>query len=231
MAARKSQPVAAREAPPTKTRILLVDDHPIVRQGMAQLINREGDLTVCGEAGTAHEALALLNTLKPDLAIIDVALEDRSGIELLKEVKARLPRLPVLMLSMHHESLYAERALHAGAMGYIMKQEAPDRVLVAVRRILTGEVYLSEKMSARMLRSLTDRRSGTEASPIDRLSDRELEVFRLVGKGFSTSEIAEQLFLSAKTVETHREHIKQKLKLARKGELLRYAVQWCAANP
>lgn len=210
---------------------MLVDDHPIVRQGVAQLINREPDLTVCGEANTAHEALSLLNTLTPDVAIIDVSLEDRNGIDLLKDIKLRFPRLPVLVLSMHHESLYAERALHAGAKGYIMKQEAPDRVLSAIRTILTGEVYVSEKMAARMLRTLADKRSGDQRSPIERLSDRELEVFRLIGKGFSTSEIAEQLFLSGKTVETHREHIKQKLQLAKKGELLRHAVQWCAANP
>lgn len=226
MKPKKPQPAAQ-----SKARVLLVDDHPIVRQGMAQLINRERDLSVCGEANTAHEALSLLNTLKPDVAVIDVSLEDRNGIDLLKDIKTRFPKLPVLMLSMHHESLYAERALHAGAKGYIMKQEAPDRVLTAIRTILTGEVYVSEKMAARMLRTLADTRSGDQRSPIERLSDRELEVFRLIGKGFSTSEIAEQLFLSAKTVETHREHIKGKLQLAKKGELLRYAVQWCAANP
>ncbi len=213
-----------------KTRVILVDDHPIVRQGLAQLINREPDLTVCGEADTAHAALALLNTVKPDLAIIDVSLEDRSGIELLKDMTLRFPKLPVLLLSMYHESLYAERALHAGARGYIMKQEAPDRVLTAIRTILAGEVYLSEKMGARMLRNLSDRRSGAETSPIERLSDRELEVFRRIGQGFSTSEIAEQLFLSARTVETHREHIKDKLKLPNKGELLRYAVKWSGEN-
>ena len=211
-------------------RILLVDDHPIVRQGVAQLIDREPDLKVCGEANTAHQALALLSSLKPDLAVIDLSLEDRNGLDLLKDMKVRFPKLHVLVLSMHDESLYAERALHAGAKGYIMKQEAPDRVLTAIRTILAGEVYVSEKMGARMLRSLADKRSGSNASPIERLSDRELEVFRLVGKGFSTSEIAEQLFLGVKTVETHREHIKLKLKLIKKGELLRYAVQWSTEN-
>lgn len=146
-------------------------------------------------------------------------------------MKNRCPDLPVLVLSMHHESLYAERALHAGARGYIMKQEAPDRVLGAIRTILAGEVYVSDKMAARMLRSLADRRSSTAGSPTDRLSDRELEVFRLIGEGFSTTEIAGRLFLSPKTVETHREHIKQKLNLTQKGELLRRAVQWRAENP
>ena len=210
--------------------MLLVDDHPIVRQGMSQLLNREPDLMVCGEADSAHQALSLLKTLKPDLAILDVSLEDRNGIELLKDIRVRFPKLPVLILSMHHESLYAERALHAGAKGYIMKQEAPDKVLVAIRTILRGEVYVSEKMSARMLRTLSDRRSGQGASPIERLSDRELEVFRHIGKGFSSSEIAEQLCISVKTIETHREHIKDKLKLPDKGDLLRYAVEWAAEN-
>ena len=210
--------------------MLLVDDHPIVRQGMSQLLNREPDLMVCGEADSAHQALSLLKTLKPDLAILDVSLEDRNGIELLKDILVRFPKLPVLILSMHHESLYAERALHAGAKGYIMKQEAPDKVLVAIRTILGGEVYVSEKMAARMLRTLSDRRSGQGASPIERLSDRELEVFRHIGKGFSSSEIAAQLCISVKTIETHREHIKDKLKLPNKGELLRYAVEWAAEN-
>lgn len=210
--------------------MLLVDDHPIVRQGMSQLLNREPDLMVCGEADSAHQALTLLKTVKPDIAIIDVSLEDRNGIELLKDILVRFPKLPVLVLSMHHESLYAERALHAGAKGYIMKQEAPDKVLVAIRTILGGEVYVSEKMAARMLRTLSDRRSGQGASPIEQLSDRELEVFRLIGKGFSTSETAGQLCISVKTIETHREHIKDKLKLPNKGDLLRYAVEWAAEN-
>jgi DNA-binding NarL/FixJ family response regulator len=213
-----------------KAAVLLVDDHPIVRQGMSQLLNREPDLMVCGEADSAHQALTLLKTVKPDLAIIDVSLEDRNGIELLKDILVRFPKLPVLILSMHHESLYAERALHAGAKGYIMKQEAPDKLLVAIRTILRGQVYVSEKMAARMLQTLSDRRAGQGASPIERLSDRELEVFRHIGKGFSSSEIAEQLCISVKTIETHREHIKDKLKLTNKGNLLRYAVEWAAEN-
>jgi DNA-binding NarL/FixJ family response regulator len=225
--AKQKKPATARIK---KAAVLLVDDHPIVRQGMSQLLNRELDLMVCGEADSAHQALTLLKTIKADLAIIDVSLEDRNGIELLKDVLVRFPKLPVLILSMHHESLYAERALHAGAKGYIMKQEAPDKVLVAIRTILGGEVYVSEKMAARMLRTLSDRRSGQGASPIERLSDRELEVFRHIGKGFSSSEIAELLCISVKTIETHREHIKNKLKLPNKGDLLRYAVEWAAEN-
>lgn len=222
---RQEKPASATK----KAAVLLVDDHPIVRQGMAQLINREPDLTVCGEAASAHEALALLKTLKPDVAIIDISLEDRSGLDLLKDILVRRPKLPVLILSMHHESLYAERALHAGARGYVMKQEAPDKVLVAVRTILSGEIYVSEKMSAKMLRSLADVRSGgTAVSPIDRLSDRELEVFHLIGKGYSSSEIAAQLCISVKTIETHREHIKEKFKLTETGELRRVAIEWAA---
>jgi DNA-binding NarL/FixJ family response regulator len=222
----KNDPVNAK----VKATVLLVDDHPIVRQGVAQLINREPDFMVCGEADTAHAALTLLTTLKPDLAIIDLSLEDRNGMDLLKDMKARSPKLHVLVLSMHDESVYAERALRAGAKGYIMKQEAPDRVLVALRTILAGEVYVSEKMAAQMLRALSDWRPGTAESPVERLSDRELEVFRLIGKGLSTSAIAEQLFISVKTVETHREHIKIKLKLTKKGDLLQQSIQWCAEN-
>ena len=211
--------------------MLLVDDHPIVRQGMAQLINREPDLAVCGEADSAHAALALLKIITPDVAVIDISLEDRSGLELLKDALIRCPKLRVLVLSMHHESLYAERALHAGARGYVMKQEAPDKVLVAIRTILRGEVYVSETMGAKLLRTIADVRSGEVAmSPIERLSDRELEVFRLIGKGYSSSEIAAQLHISVKTVETHREHIKEKLKLTDTGELRRIAIEWAAEN-
>lgn len=210
-----------------KAAVLLVDDHPIVRQGMAQLINREPDLTVCGEAASAHEAISLLKTHTCDVAIIDISLEDRSGLDLLKDLIIRCPKLRVLILSMHHESLYAERALHAGARGYVMKQEAPDKVLVAIRTILSGEVYVSEKMAAKMLRTLADGRSGESAvSPIERLSDRELEVFRLIGKGYSSSEIAGQLCIGVKTIETHREHIKAKFKLTDTGELRRIAIEW-----
>lgn len=226
--------MAKQAKPPTaikKSAVMLVDDHPIVRQGMAQLINREADLTVCGEAASAHEAIALLKTIAPDVAVVDISLEDRSGLDLLKDMLIRRPKLRVLILSMHHESLYAERALHAGARGYVMKQEAPDKVLVAIRTILSGEIYVSEKVNAKMLRALADQRSGeASASPIERLSDRELEVFRLIGKGFSSSEIAEQLCISVKTIETHREHIKGKLKLADTGELRRIAIEWAADN-
>lgn len=212
-----------------RSRILLVDDHPLVRTGLAQLINRQADLQVVGEADSASAAMSAIGSLHPDLAVVDISLSDRSGLDLLKDLTASVPKLKVLILSMHPESLYAERALRAGAKGYIMKQEAPDKVLVALRRIAAGEVYVSEAMNAKMLKSMADRRSSADQqSPVERLSDRELEVFRLIGKGFGTREIAEKLFLSVKTVETHREHIKEKLKLANKGEFLRYAVQWVA---
>ena len=198
---------------------------------MAQLINREPDLAVCGEASTAHEAITLLMTMTPDVAVFDISLEDRSGLDLLKDALYRCPKLRVLILSMHHESLYAERALHAGARGYVMKQEAPDKVLVAIRTILGGEIYVSEKMAAKMLRTLADQRSGAApASPIERLSDRELEVFRLMGKGYSSGEIAKQLCISVKTIETHREHIKGKFKLDDTGEMRRVAIEWAALN-
>ena len=222
-------PPAAAAAAVKKKTVVLVDDHPLVRTGLAQLINRQDDLAVIGEADTASAAISAIDKLKPDLAVVDISLDDRNGIDLLKDLVVRAPKLNVLMLSMHPESLYAERALRAGAKGYIMKQEAPDKVLVALRRIVAGDVYVSDAIAAKMLKSMTDRRgSQPHESPVERLSDRELEVFRYIGKGFGTREIAEKLFLSVKTVETHREHIKAKLKLANKGELLRYAVQWVA---
>jgi DNA-binding NarL/FixJ family response regulator len=231
--ARAPVPVAAKPSPPPPQRpkktVLLVDDHPLVRTGLAQLINRQDDLAVIGEADSAAAAISAVDKLKPDLAVVDISLDDRNGIDLLKDLVVRAPKLNVLMLSMHPESLYAERALRAGAKGYIMKQEAPDKVLVALRRIVAGDVYVSDTIAAKMLRTMTDRRGAEpHESPVERLSDRELEVFRYIGKGFGTREIAEKLFLSVKTVETHREHIKAKLKLANKGELLRYAVQWVA---
>jgi len=181
---------------------------------------------VRAEAGEFNEALKTISAVKPDIVVVDISLGDRSGIDLLKEIATRWPKLPVLVLSMHAESLYAERALHAGARGYIMKQEAPDRVLTAIRKILQGDVYVSESMTAQMLRGLTGARAAEKQSPVERLSDRELEVFQLIGKGFGTREIADKLTLSVKTVETHREHIKQKLQLTGRGDLLRFAVEW-----
>jgi DNA-binding NarL/FixJ family response regulator len=209
-----------------KSQIVIVDDHPIVRQGLAEMINQEPDLAVCGTAEDVHRGLDTIERLKPDLVIVDVSLKGSNGIELLKNIKIRFPRMLVLVLSMHDESLYAVRALRAGAAGYIMKQEATDRVLTAVRRVLTGEIYLSEKMERKMMHQLVGGRSARTGSPIEDLSDRELEVFGLIGQGHGTRQIAEELHLSIKTVESHRAHIKEKLNLRNATELVQHAIQW-----
>ena len=210
----------------TKARVVVVDDHPIVRRGLVQMINNEGDLEVCGEAETIVEALKVVAATKPDVAIVDLYLKGTSGLELLKDVKVRYPKMPVLVLSMYDESIYAERALRAGARGYMMKEEATERVLVAIRRILAGQIYLSETMAARLLHLFVDGRRDHGSSPTDRLSDRELEVFQLIGNGLGNSQIAAKLHLSAKTIETYRAHIKDKLNLQDSTELLRAAIQW-----
>lgn len=209
-----------------KARVLLVDDHPIVRQGLGQLINEEPDLAIVAEAEDFPQALAAVDAANPDVAIVDISLKDRSGIELIKEIRARRPGLPILVLSMHDESLHAERVLRAGAKGYIMKQEATEQVMNAIRRVLRGEVYLSERMSSRLVNRLVAGPQNAGGSPIERLSDREFEVFQMIGQGVGPSEIAERLGLSVKTVETHRERIKEKLNLASGSELIRYAMQY-----
>jgi DNA-binding NarL/FixJ family response regulator len=206
----------------------VVDDHPIVRQGLSQLIDREPDLMVCGEAEDARAALDAIAPLKPDILIVDVSLEGRDGIELLKTIRSRDSKLPVLMLSMHDESLYAERALRAGANGYIMKQEATERVLIAIRQILGGEVYVSDRMAQKMMHHFIGRSGVARRSTMDDLTDRELEVFRLIGQGHGTRQIAEELHLSVKTVESYYAHIKEKLALRNARELVQHAVQWVA---
>jgi DNA-binding NarL/FixJ family response regulator len=214
--------------PAARTRVFVVDDHPIVRQGLSQLINREPDLMVCGEAEDARAALDAIAPLKPDILIVDVSLEGRDGIELLKTIRSQDSKLPVLMLSMHDESLYAERALRAGANGYIMKQEATDRVLIAIRQILGGEVYVSDRMAQKMMHHFIGRSGVARRSTMDELTDRELEVFRLIGQGHGTRQIAEELHLSVKTVESYYAHIKEKLALRNARELVQHAVQWVA---
>lgn len=209
-----------------KSQIVIVDDHPIVRQGLAEMVDQEPDLCVCGTAEDVHRGLDAIEKLKPDLVIVDVSLKGSNGIELLKNIKIRHPRMLVLVLSMHDESLYAVRALRAGAAGYIMKQEATERVLTAIRRVLTGEIYLSEKMERKMMHQLVGGRSARTGSPIEDLSDRELEVFGLIGQGHGTRQIAEELHLSIKTVESHRAHIKEKLNLRNATELVQHAIQW-----
>jgi DNA-binding NarL/FixJ family response regulator len=213
-----------------KTKILIVDDHPIVRQGLAELINHEDDLVVCGQAEDSHQAMAAIKKLQPDLAIVDISLRETSGMELIKDIKAQYPDLVVLALSMHDESLYAERALRAGAKGYIMKAEATENVVSAIRKVMTRQIYVSDRMAAKMVRKLVGGGPDVGASAIDRLSDRELEVFSLIGHGFGTRQIAERLHLSVKTVETYRAHIKEKLNLADASELLQYAIQWTASR-
>ena len=213
-------------SPKAKRRLLIVDDHPIMRQGLAQLINNEADLAVCCEAATAGEALAAIAASPPDLVLADLSLPDKGGLELIKDIQALHPGLPVLVLSMHDEAIYAERVLRAGARGYIMKQEGAAKVMEGIRQVLNGQVCVSEKMSARILDIFSGRRTANSRSPVERLTDREFEVFELLGQGKSSRQIAEQLHLSIKTVEVHRANIKQKLQLTTAPELIRYAVRW-----
>jgi DNA-binding NarL/FixJ family response regulator len=210
---------------PAKTKILVVDDHPIVRERLAELINQEPDLNVCAEAEDSHQALKAMQTASPDLAIVDITLKDTYGIELIKQLKDRYPKLPILVLSMHDESLYGERALRAGAKGYLTKQEATKKVVTAIRKILAGEIFVSDKMAATILRKVAGGSTTEGGSPEDVLSNRELEVFQLLGEGLGVRQIAENLFISVKTVEAHREHIKQKMSFKSSTELLRYAIQ------
>lgn len=209
-----------------KKRILVVDDHPIVRQGLALLINREPDLVVCGEAEDAVGAMHVLASANPDILIVDISLNGPDGIDLLKNIRLTHPSLPVLILSMHDELIYAERALRAGANGYIMKQEATENVLVAARRILNGEIYVSTRIANQMLRHYITGSGTLRNSSIADLSDRELEVFRLIGEGHGTRQIAEELHLSIKTVESYQAHIKEKLSLRSARELMQRAIQW-----
>jgi len=209
-----------------KTKVLLVDDHPILRAGLGKLINHEADMMVCGEAEDGPTAFDLVGTLMPDVAVIDISLKGSNGIELIKNLKARYPELPTLVLSMHEESLYAERALRAGSLGYIMKEEAIEQVLVAIRRALAGDIFLSEKMKSKMLQQMASGRGKVISSPIEQLTDRELEVFCLIGEGCSTRQIAGQLHLSVRTVEAYREYIKTKLGLKNATELVQHAFHW-----
>ncbi len=210
---------------PSRLKVLIVDDHPIVRQGIYQLIDQEPDFATCDQAGNAQEALDLIEIRVPDIALVDISLDGISGLELIKLLKNACPSLPVLVLSMHDESLYAERALRAGAKGYVMKQEATEKVLIAIRLVLSGELYLSDRMQEKILARILSGEAGA-LTPIDLLSDRELEVFRLIGHGYATGDIARELARSVKTVETHRAHLKDKLGLRNAAELNRFAMQW-----
>ena len=222
----KTQNHTSQNQAVTKKRILVVDDHPIVRQGLTLLINREPDLVVCGEAEETMGAMHVLASARPDVLIVDISLNGPDGLDLLKNLRTTHPNLPVLILSMHDESIYAERALRAGANGYIMKQEATGKVLVAVRRILNGEIYVSDRTASKMLKHYITGSGTLRNSSIADLSDRELEVFRLIGEGHGSRQIAEELHLSIKTVESYQAHIKEKLSLRSARELMQHAIQW-----
>ena len=217
-----------RETPAlVKSRVFIVDDHTMFREGMRQLIDREPDLTVCGDVADATEALKEIRELKPDLVIADISLSGATGIDLIKNIKAEFEDLPVLVVSMHEESLYAERALRAGAMGYVMKQEPAKTVKVAIRKVLGGDLHLSDKMSAVMLSKLVrGGRAEQPVSAIETLSDRELEVFRMLGQGKVTRQIAEELGLTIATINSFRNRIKEKLNLKNSTELILHAVSW-----
>lgn len=210
----------------TKARVFLVEDHPVVRHGLATLIDDEPDLQVCGGSGSMKDALEQIKAMKVDVAVIDISLGDGSGLDLIKQIHAEHSKIALLALSMHDEAVYAERALRAGARGYIMKKEAMDKVMTAIRKVLAGELYVSEKMSARMVQKLVNPQAAEKSSPVEILSDREFEVFRLIADGIGPSEIASRLAVSVKTIETHREHIKEKLGLKTGVELTRYCLQW-----
>lgn len=220
------KPKPKKSAVPARKQILIVDDHPMMRDGLAALITAQPDLAVCAQAADAAEAQRTVEAHRPDLVLMDISLPGKSGLEAIKDIQALAPGVAVLVLSMHDESLYAERVLRAGARGYVMKQEGGKRIMEAIRAVLEGKVFVSEKMSARIMDAFTGRRSDGATSPVGNLSDREFEVFQLVGRGRSTKEIADQLHLSVKTVEVHRVNIKAKLKLATSPELVHYAVRW-----
>ncbi|HEY5297511.1 MAG TPA: response regulator transcription factor [Verrucomicrobiae bacterium] len=210
-----------------KSRVFIVDDHTMFREGMRQLIEREADFTVCGDVADATEALKEIRELKPDLVTVDISLSGATGIDLIKNIKAEFPDLPVLVVSMHEESLYAERALRAGAMGYVMKQEPAKTVKVAIRKVLGGDLHLSDKMSGVMLsKFMRGGRGEPPVSAIETLSDRELEVFRMLGQGKTTRHIAEELNLTIATINSFRNRIKEKLNLKNSSELILHAVQW-----
>lgn len=210
----------------TRRRVLIVDDHPVTRRGLVELIDHEPDLTVCGQVDDAIRALEAVKTLKPDLALVDISLPRKSGLALIKDIRLWSPNVYVLALSMHDESLYAERVLKAGGHGYIMKNEGGDKLLEVIRKVLDGKTYVSEGVSSRIVDSFAGRAKGAESSTVGRLTDREFEIFQLLGQGLPTAEIGRRLHLSPKTVDSHRLHIKEKLQLHSLPELMRYAVRW-----
>ena len=219
---------AAPPAKPQQTRrkILLVDDHPMMRIGVTTLINAEPDLTVAGQANTAEQALTEIPRCQPDVVVTDMTMPGKGGLEFIKDVKALYPELPVLVVSMHDEMLHAERALRAGARGYLMKEAGGEKLLEAIRKVLSGQPYVSERMATKIFDVFSGRGPGSQASPIEKLTDREFEVLQLIGQGLTTKAIAQRLNLSSKTVDVHREHLKEKLQLENATSLIRYAVRW-----
>jgi len=215
---------------PKRKRILVVDDHPILRQGLCQLLQAEPDLEVCGEAQDAAQGLALAQKLSPDLVLADITLPGRSGIDLIKDLRAVLPDVPVLVLSMHDESIYAERVLQAGGRGYLMKDEGGRKLIEAIRHVLAGNIHISSQLSARIIERFSGRREISPSSPVQGLTEREFEVFQGIGAGKTTREIAAALHLSIKTVEVHRLNIKRKLKVRTAPELVRFAVRWMESD-
>ena len=207
-----------------------MDDHPLFRKGLEELIHTDGSFAVCGEAGNASEGIHMIRQLRPDLAIVDLSLPGANGIELIKNIRAEFPKLPILVLSMHDESLYALRALRAGAEGYVMKHEAMANVIQAIREVFNGRPYLSPAMAAQVITKFAHRDAEGAADPVERLSDREIEILELIGKGNEVRQIAKLLHLSPKTVETHRAHIKDKLDLKNSREVARFALQWLSAR-
>lgn len=228
-------PVCSTNHSPSKTvvdksRIFIVDDHPLVREGLTNLINGQDDLIICGEARDSAEALDGIMKARPDVALIDISLENESGLELVKQLRSQFPNVALIVLSMHDETLYAERVLRAGARGYVMKHETSKSVLASIRRVLEGGVYVSERIVNRMARRVSSARGPVASSPVERLSDRELEIFRLLGQGRSTSQIAEDLNLSLKTVQAYCARAKEKFGVTSLTELLRAAIRWDDAS-
>ncbi|MDQ8184542.1 response regulator transcription factor [Pelagicoccus sp. SDUM812002] len=207
-------------------RVFIVDDHPLVRQGLTQIIGGQEDFEVCGEAEDSSSAMRGIEKSNPDVVIVDISLQGNNGLELIKNLKAIHEKLPILVFSMHDESIYAQRALRAGAKAYVMKKESSEKIIEAIRKILKGEIYVSPRVADQVLHQIVNGPSNSSASPVDRLTDRELEVVQLIGRGLSTREIAESLHLSVKTIESHRAHVKEKLNLRNATELVQFSVQW-----
>lgn len=220
------QPTAGKRKQSDTTRVFIVDDHPVVRQGVGMLVDQQNDMEVCGDAESGPEALKKIGELAPDLAVVDLSLKDSSGMELIKDLQVQHPEIRILVLSMHDETFFAERVLRAGARGYITKAESTLKVVDGIRAVMKGEVYLSDGMSSKMISKLVSGYGQPDKPSVDALTDRELEVFELLGNGYGTREIAEKLHRSVKTIETHRERIKEKLQIDSATDLIKHAVQW-----